>query len=379
MMCSSLIGQGIRDVLLYLSDGYLFGMVLWLIAGGVVFWTLLRLRGQWRGRPKRLNWVNAGLSAWMVLALLTMIELYFALVYDASDSFNMTNVSKKWFKLHVEPQQHVLKFTEREGVVFRDDREFPTKLGSDQRHLVFLGDSFTFAQGVPDVRNRFSNRVRAALEPTSNGKIVVSNLADAGKDLFWIERLLELLFAHGHRIDTAVYVLCLNDIETFHERHQTYYRDLNQHSPQFFLFRDTYFFNWVYFRVRQATLPDVRGYFSFVQEYYSGEPWQRMSRKLDQVQQLCQSHGTDFRVVVFPFLHNLGPKYPFHKAHQTIVEHCQSRNIPVLDLEPELTPFASQGLTANRFDAHPNELAHRVAAEAMLKNFFRDFVTNGNP
>lgn len=364
-------------MLLYLSDGYLLGMALWLIVGGVAFWLLLRLRGQWRGQPKRLNWVNAGLSAWMVLALLTTIELYFALVYDASDSFNMTNVSKKWFKLHVE--RHRFEIRPGEGLMIRDDRDYPTRLSKDQRHLVFFGDSFTFAQGVPNVRDRFSNRVRAALEPASNGRVVVSNLSDAGTDLYWTEGILKVLFENGHRVNTAVYVLCLNDIETFHERHQTYYRDLSKHSPTFFLFRDTYFFNWVYFRVRQATLPDVRGYFSFVQEYYSGEPWQRMSQKLDQMQKLCQANRTDFRVVVFPFLHNLGPEYPFREAHRKIVEHCQSREIPVLDLEPELTPFAAQGLTANRFDAHPNELAHRVAAEAMLKNLLRDFETHGNP
>ena len=366
-------------MLLFLSDGYLWGMVFWLIAGGVGFWLLLRLRGLWRGKPKRLNWVNAGLSLWMVLALLTTIELYFALIYDASDSFNMTNVSKKWFKLHVEPQQHPLRFNDREGINVRDDREYPKQIAADQRHLVFFGDSFTFAQGVPEVRDRFSNRVRAVLEPESHGKIVVSNLADAGTDLHWIERLLELLFANGHKVDTAVYVLCLNDIETFHERHKTYYQDLGQYSPQFFLFRDTYFFNWIYFRARQATLPQVKDYFSFLSEYYADEPWERMSRKLDHVQQLCKSHGTDFRVVVFPFLHNLGPEYPFHEAHMKIVEYCESRGIPVLDLEPELTPFALKGLTANRFDAHPNELAHRVAAEAILEKLLKDFRPIGNP
>ncbi len=366
-------------MLLYLSDGYLWGMVFWLIAGGVGFWSLLRLRGQWRRQPKRLKWVNAGLSAWMALALLTTIELYFALVYDASDSFNMTNVSKKWFKLHVEPQQLALQLTDKEGVVFRDDRDYPKQIAADQRHLVFFGDSFTFGQGVPDVRNRFTNRVRATLEPGSNGKVVVSSLAQAGTDLHWTARLIELLLENGHRVDTAVYVLCLNDIETFHKRHETYYQDLSKYEPKFFLFRDTYFFNWIYFRVRQATLPDVRGYFSFVQEYYGGEPWEKMSQKLGSVQQLCQAHGTDFRVAVFPFLHNLGPEYPFREAHRKIVEHCRSRNIPVLDLEPDLTPFASQGLTANRFDAHPNELAHRIAADAMLKNLLKDFGPHGNP
>lgn len=366
-------------MLLYLSDEYFYGMLLWLIAGGVSFWLLLRLRGLWRDRPKRLNWVHAGISTWIVLAMLTLVELYFALIYDTSDSFNMTNVSRKWFKLHVEPQQRPFQITEQEGILVRDDRDYPRTLRQDQHHLVFFGDSFTFAQGVPNVNDRFSNRVRAVLESASHGRIVVSNLADAGTDLHWVERLLELLFERGYRVDTAVYVLCLNDIETFHERHQSYYQDLGRHSPKFFLFRDTYFFNWVYFRIRQSQLKDVRDYFSFVQEYYSGEPWKRMSQKLDQVHLMCRSHNTDFRVVVFPFLHNLGPEYPFRAAHQRIVEHCRAHEIPVLDLEPHLAPFASKGLTVNRFDAHPNELAHRLAAEALLQELLRDFTANGNP
>ena len=173
-------------MLLYLADSYLYGMLAWLLAGGVGFWLLLRLRGQWRGQLKKLNWVNAGLSLWMGLALLTCVELYFALIYDASDSFNMTNVSRKWFALHVDPvkQSHHIEIRPGEGLNIRDDRNYPTKLSKEQRHLVFFGDSFTFAQGVPEVRDRFSNRVRAALEPASNGKIVVSNLSDAGTDLF---------------------------------------------------------------------------------------------------------------------------------------------------------------------------------------------------
>ena len=367
------------DVLLYLSDRYLTGMALWLIAGGVSFWLLLRLRSMWRDRPRRIKWVHAGLSLWMTLAALTSVELYFALIYDQSDSFNMTNVSKKWFALHVEPQQMALVLSEKEGTRYRDDRPFPESLRPDQKHLIFFGDSFTFAQGVNNVQDRFSNRVRDVLERQTDGRVVVSNLADAGTDLRYVKHLVTLMLQKGHKIDTAVYVMCLNDIETYHERHEKYYQELSKHSPRFFLFRETYFFNWMYFRLRQFTTSDVRGYYSFVKDYYGGGPWRLMQGGLDELHKTCQSHGTDLRIVVFPFLHNLGPDYPFKDAHRLVVEYCESREIPVLDLEPFLSPSASKGLTVNRFDAHPNELAHRLAAEAMLEKLLRDFTTNGNP
>ena len=370
----------IAVLLLFLSDRYLIGMALWLVAGGLSFWLLLRLRSMWRDKPRRITALNAGLSLWMTLAALTSVELYFALIYDASDSFNMTNVSKKWFALHAEPQKKFLMVNSKkqEGIWYRDDRAYPESLRPDQKHVVFFGDSFTFAQGVNEVKDRFSNRVRDVLERETNGRVVVSNVSDAGRDLRWIKNLSEEMFKNGHKIDTMIYVMCLNDIETYHERHETYYQDLSRHNPQFFLFTETYFFNWTYFRLRQFTVPAVNGYYSFVKDYYSGGPWRFMSKALDDVHRNCQSHGADFRIVIFPFLHNLGPEYPFREAHQQIVKYCESRQIQVLDLEPFLTPYAAKGLTVNRFDAHPNERAHQLAADAMLKKLLQDFSTNGN-
>ena len=113
------------------------------------------------------------------------------------------------------------------------------------------------------------------------------------------------------------------------------------------------------------TVPDINKYYSFVKEYYDGEPWQRMQRKLGEIDRLCEDYGIELKIVVFPFMHNLGPDYEFHHAHENIVTYCRESEIPVLDLEPVLTPHVDEGLTVSRFDAHPNERAHELAAEAI--------------
>jgi hypothetical protein len=361
--------------LLYLSDQYLLGMAVWLSAGVVCLLVLLKLRRHWRGNAARSRWVHAALSAWTLLAALTGVELYFALVYDQTDSFNMTNVSKKWFQRHIVPDQKVLRFSNGKGVHYRDDAEFVKSPEPQRHHVCFVGDSFTFGHGVPDVSDRFSNRIRAALDEAQPGRFVVSNLADAGTDLHWIELLLGELFQDGCRLDTVVYVICLNDIETFHEARDEFYKELGSRGPRFFLFRDTYFFNLLYVRLVQFGRPEIRDYYSFVRDYYAGEPWARMQRKLEQVRRLCERNGAELRVVVFPFLHNLGPEYDFGEAHGKIAAYCRDAGVPVLDLEPVLAPYVSEGLTVSRFDAHPNERAHELAAEAVRARLLADLVT----
>jgi hypothetical protein len=355
-----------------LSFDYLLGMALWLLALPVACWLLLRSRRAARRRGRSLRPYNLGLSVWMLLVGLTAVELYFAVVYDQSDSFNMTNVSQKWFRRWV--RQKPLKFAGREGIPYRDDVDFPTHLEPGQRHVVFIGDSFTFGHGIRHVPDRFSNRVRERLQQQAPGQILVTNIADAGKDLHWVSEVTDRLIENHLPVTTLVYVLCLNDIETFDPRHRDQAPTNKVRRPPNALLNDTYFFNLLYFRSQQATVPGVRDYYSHVEESYRGIAWKRMFGKLMALSQECRDAGMDFRVVVFPFLHNLGPEYPFREAHGLIVEACRREHIPCLDLLPVLEPHARERLTVNIFDAHPNERAHNLAAEAISAQLLGDLV-----
>lgn len=343
------------------------------IVGGIVLLiALLKFRQRFKGRfPRQL--ANVGLSLWMVLFLITSIECGFAFFYDTTDSFNMTNVSKRWFQVHIEPQKYPLRFTAAEGLFYREESpNFPEPGDIEPHHICFLGDSFTMGHGVPNVAHRFSNQIGKELQKTNPREFLVTNLANAGKDLFWVSRVTELMLDQGYDIDTLVYVMCLNDIESFDVNFESYYADLGQHDPQNILFKETYFLNLVYFRARQFSLPEVRDYYSFVKEFYEGEQWQKMSYKLHELNERCQASETKLRVVVFPFLHNVGEDYPFMAAHKTVREFCESIDVSVLDLEPVFREHANDSLTVNPFDAHPNPLAHSIAAKAIRENLLDD-------
>jgi hypothetical protein len=349
----------------YLPFDYRLKLIGWLFAGVVSFLFLLSRRRRWKRSQGKLRIVHILLSLWMFLAAFTVVEIYFAVIFDQTDSFNMTLVSQKWFNKYVKPDQKVLKFHNGESTTFRNDREYPTSIPAEMHHICFVGDSFTFGHGVPNVSDRFSNRVAASLEREHPGRFIVSNLADAGRETHWVKAVLEMLTDSNYQVDTFVYVVCLNDIETFDERWRTYYTDVDLQWPTFFLWYESYFLNFAYFRLKMFAVPDIHEYYSFVKEYYDGVPWLRMQRKLNEIHQLCREHDIELKIVVFPFLHTLGPDYDFHHAHTKFVNYCREANIPMLDLEPVLAPHVDEGLRVNRFDAHPNERAHELAADAI--------------
>jgi hypothetical protein len=346
-----------------LSEEYVLGLCEWLAAGTILFVALLSFRRRARGKPG-IAWrlANAGLALWIFLAAMTLVEIYFAVIYDQSDSFNMTKVSQHWFKRHVRPNA--------DG--FRDDRPFPRDVPPGMKRLCFVGDSFTFGQGIKNPADRFCDRVRSRLEAERPGDFLVSYVGDAGIHIQQVAKLIEKTIERGYQIDCLVYTICLNDIEGYEPEVARMQKRLDAASPKFFLFQDTYFLNMLYFRVLQARLPDVRNYYSMLPDSYRGAPWEGMRRKLEELRRFCQSNNIDFRIVIFPFLHNLGKDYGFDVAHERIRDYCREMGVPCLDLKPVLLPHVGEGLTVNRFDPHPNERAHALAAEAIENELLAD-------
>lgn len=357
------------QLFLHLSDGYLISMGLWLAMLLAAPRVLLGLRRRWKMEPKKQWLVKLGLSLWLGCCTLTTIEIAFALLYDTTDSFDMTNVSHRWFQVHVEPDLKQLVFQDGTGIEYRNDSEFPISVPKGMQHIVFLGDSFTFGHGVPDVRNRFTNQLSTRLDQATNthDRFVVSNLSKPGSDLLWGEEVLKHLATDRRRVDAAVYVMCLNDIEAFHERFMDFNNEVGRlrSQPSWFLIRDTYFFNWAYFRSVLLAQSEVRNYYSFVKDYYTGKPWRGFENALQRVVQQSAEHNVQFSLVIFPFLHNLDPDYPFAEVHQQIAAKCAELHIPCVDLLPALQRHVSERLTVNPFDAHPNERAHALVAEEL--------------
>lgn len=361
-------------VIWYSPWEYLVGLTLWLLGLAVLLRVLL-LRRQKARRLNKNRWLrcwNVALSGWMFLAFLTVCELVFALFVHHTDATNATNISKRWITRHIDGEQN--------DIGFRDTRDFPKSLPEGGKRVCFFGDSFTAGHGVEDSSDRFSDLIAERLEARQPGKYVINNLGQLGYDASLIEGLVRAALIEGNQMDVVVYVYMMNDIEGFDPRTQEVIQEMQKQPPQPFLIRHTYFLNWLCFRTMQATGPRAGRYFSHLVDSYETQPWDDLAAKLRQLHENCAAHHVDFRMVIFPFLHDLGPDYPFRSAHAKLVQFCQSEGIPVLDLEPILTPHVDEGLKVNPFDSHPNERAHKLAADAIEHQLLQDlFAGNGDP
>ncbi len=338
------------------SLAYTIGLGLWLFGGAITFYGLLKLRRRWRDKPRARKFVHAGLGLWMLLALLTLPEIGCALFYDQTDAFSQTNVSRRWFTLHVQPN--------RDG--FRDDQPLPTVLSPGQQSIVFVGDSFTFGHGVKHIADRFTNRLRSRWDRERPGQILVSNASVPGTDIRLLtDGLVADLYREKRPTDLMVYVFVPNDIEYFDDRTAQHLASLAEMAPRSWLFSHTYFYNLLWYRWQALRRPEASAYYGYLKGAYTSEPWPRFTRKLDQLRLTCDSHGTRLAIVAFPFLSDLGGADTFAVAHEQLGKYCREHNTPYLDLRPTLVPHVSEGLVVNRFDSHPNPRAHELAAEAL--------------
>src|SRR5438876_9545496 len=120
-------------------------------------------------------------------------------------------------------------------------------------------------------------------------------------------------------------------------------------------------------------------YFEFVRDGYRGPVWQLQMQRLDSLRNMVNAASGHLLVVTFPFLHALGPKYEYRFIHDEMKEFWRERGVPQLDLLGIYQNIPPAKLVVNRFDAHPNEDAHRLAAEAIGRFLEREMPGGSKP
>ena len=326
-----------------------------LAASGGLLWLFAC---QVRGKGARAGWGR--LLAGNLLVLLFLLglasvtgEIYYRFFCDRTDSLGYTKINQRWFDRHWQLNSSEM----------RDDLNYSLNVKPGLRRISFLGDSFTAGHGVKDVEDRFANRIRRA-----HPEWEITLLAQPGYNTDdEIEQVQECVRQH-YQLDVVVLVYCLNDVmDMFPEWTDSVLRLKARVAQSGWLRQNSFLVNTLYYRLFTPRDAGATRYYKLIDEGYHGAYWDRQQQRLKTLRDLVQSHGGRLLVVTFPFFENLGPRYPYQFMHDELNQCWRALGVPHLDLLPVYRNLPTGKLTVNPRDAHPNEYAHALAAEAIDK------------
>jgi lysophospholipase L1-like esterase len=218
-------------------------------------------------------------------------------------------------------------------------------------NVLFVGDSFTFGEGVLD-EDGFVQRLGAG----SDGTYAVVNAGIPGYGT--LEQRVRLpSWLQEFSPDLTVLVFNLNDPIQLEDSLVQGDRFMN--APGGVASSRLW-------GLLQAVRED-KGNEAWYRSYYLGEraaAWRQARMDIGRMRAAAEAAGGRFAVVVFPLLHALGD-YPFADLHATVAEALRQDGIAVLDLLEVFRGQDARSLWVHPTDHHPNSRAHRLAAEAM--------------
>jgi hypothetical protein len=250
--------------------------------------------------------------------------------------------------------------------------DYPLAKPAGSFRILGLGDSFAWGWGVLDNRRIFFKLLECWLQLKNPSRpIELINASQPGASAAYYQRYMEI---HGYNLnpDMVMVSFNLNDAYVKHasitsDKRTT--RKLTQEKG--FWTRHSRLVR--FFRERLIRTGMRREFVANVHDAYflgpeQAQRWQRAQANLLAVASGCRQRGIALKVIVFPLLVDLDGRYPFTKEVDEIVRFCRQNGIDCVNLLPAFLGKKSELLWTLPDNAHPNEVANRLAAEAIFSS-----------
>ncbi len=347
--------------------GYLLDyIVAWVIVLSVLLHTWCFFRFFPRHRCRKAGLVIGNVLVFVCLLCLVGLaaESYLRFVYVATDSFGMSLPARRWFAIH----------TKLNSLGCRD-REWTPEKPAGVRRIAFVGDSFTYGWGIENTQDRFPDRIAAMFDKHSPGAVEITNVAKPGWDTgAQLQPIKDMISAYA--VDEIVLCYVPNDIEKVLPVEQQF-NPIRPPQPAVFNLESSCLLDFLYRRIYLPRVPTVARYHDwlatgFSMELFRGEHLQQ----LEQIITTCRAHHVELRVALLPFLRTQGQRFQTTEVHAILLRFFEAHRVPVVDLYPAIEGAPADQLVVNRQDAHPNERAHGLFADAIWKAFYAGVTTS---
>jgi len=230
--------------------------------------------------------------------------------------------------------------------------------------IIVIGDSFTFG-GKMHFDDSFPKRLERMLNLNVNQrKVEVLNWGISGySTLHEVELVKDAVTQFNP--DLIVVQITLNDAEVqpFRVTHKY------QNKRGKVILSNPIFKYWksLGYLVKRIYYTNLnREYVTYhTAAFEDSASWKIFSGAFQQIRQQASSRSIPLLAVLFPMMsHPFDDRYPFHAVHKKIGDEMAAQGISFVDLFPDFKgrdPVRLQVEPGS--DAHPNELAHRFAAD----------------
>ena len=240
--------------------------------------------------------------------------------------------------------------------------------------IVVQGDSLTYGAGVYPMEKIFTNILEKLLQGDDYpGGVMVGNAGVSGHNFRNHVRYLN--FIEDIHPDFVLYQWYVNDFDSSPDRKKLGTRRLIANKTvHIWLWKNSALYYLMQHRYGQfSKVVDKKpAYDDYLIDRF-GDPEspfsQRAKKELDSLLDGYEKRGLDYGIVLFPSFSGDLAQYKLGFLHDRVLEECEARKIPCLDLRETYAGMEATKLWANVFDAHPGELAHQMAAQAIYDYF----------
>ncbi|HUU05511.1 MAG TPA: hypothetical protein VMZ49_06475 [Patescibacteria group bacterium] len=250
--------------------------------------------------------------------------------------------------------------------------DYPQAKPVGSYRILGLGDSFAWGWGVFDNRRVFFKLLECWLQLKNPSRLTeLINASQPGASAAYYQRYMRV---RGYNLNPDMVMISFNLNDAYVKRasitiDQRTTEELTEEKGFWTKhFRLVHFFRerFIRTRMRREFIANVHNAYFLGPE--RAQRWQRAQANLLAIASGCRQRGIALKVIVFPLLVDLDRRYPFTKEIDEIVRFCQQNGIDSINLLPTFLGKKSELLWTLPSNAHPNEVANRLAAEAIFSS-----------
>ncbi len=231
----------------------------------------------------------------------------------------------------------------------------------DAYRILCLGDSITFGEGVHE-EHTYPSRLEHLLAAAMPDRRV--EVLNAGVQGYGTREEVALYIFRGRAFspDAVIVGFFLNDAVEFSET-------IRQNDAQTHGYQPSgparLLKTWEILARSLAARRLQADYFDTIRRSFDSPIWEQDKKLLGLLTDEARNSGFRLIVLIFPVLWELDGNYPFEDLHGRIAAACRAAGCECIDLLETYRGHPAESLWVHPTDHHPNELAHRLAAERL--------------